>query len=182
MSQRFGRDTEYSRGGGGNSSVKADGVVYIKPSGVPLATLEADDLVPLEMAPLLDLLHGRAGAEAEARLEGQPDPVMRMAARARLAEAKGRRPSVELLFHSLLPERFVLHTHPIVPNSVTCNRDGESHRGAHLRRRGALGALHGPGAAPGARHPRPAGGLRGAHRQARAARHAHGQPRHHRHG
>ena len=126
MSQRFGRDTEYSRGGGGNSSVKADGVVYIKPSGVPLATLEADDLVPLEMAPLLDLLHGRAGAEAEARLEGQPDPVMRMAAKARLAEAKGRRPSVELLFHSLLPERFVLHTHPIVPNAVTCNQDGES--------------------------------------------------------
>ena len=126
MSQRFGQDTEYSRGGGGNSSVKADGVVYIKPSGVPLATLEADDLVPLEMAPLMDLLHGRAGADAEARLEGQPDPVMRMAARARLAEAKGRRPSVELLFHSLLPERFVLHTHPIVPNSVTCNRDGES--------------------------------------------------------
>ena len=126
LSQRFGRDTEYSRGGGGNSSVKADGVVYIKPSGVPLATLEADDLVPLETAPLLDLLHGRAGAEAEARLEGQPDPVMRMAAQARLAEAKGRRPSVELLFHSLLPERFVLHTHPIVPNAVTCNKDGES--------------------------------------------------------
>ena len=106
--------------------MKADGVVYIKPSGVPLATLEAEDLVPLEMAPLLDLLHGRAGADAEARLEGQPDPVMRMAARARLAEARGRRPSVELLFHSLLPERFVLHTHPIVPNSVTCNRDGEA--------------------------------------------------------
>jgi rhamnose utilization protein RhaD (predicted bifunctional aldolase and dehydrogenase)/NAD(P)-dependent dehydrogenase (short-subunit alcohol dehydrogenase family) len=126
MSQRFGRDTEYSRGGGGNSSVKADGVVYIKPSGVPLATLEADDLVPLEMAPLLDLLHGRAGADAEARLEGQPDPVMRIATRARLADAKGRRPSVELLFHSMLPERFVLHTHPIVPNSVTCNREGES--------------------------------------------------------
>ena len=62
MSQRFGRDTEYSRGGGGNSSVKADGVVYIKPSGVPLATLEAEDLVPLDTAPLLDLLHGRTGA------------------------------------------------------------------------------------------------------------------------
>jgi rhamnose utilization protein RhaD (predicted bifunctional aldolase and dehydrogenase)/NAD(P)-dependent dehydrogenase (short-subunit alcohol dehydrogenase family) len=126
MSQRFGRDTEYSRGGGGNSSVKANGVVYIKPSGVPLATLEADDLVPLDMAPLLDLLHGRADPQAEARLEGQPDPVMRMAAAARLAEAKGRRPSVELLFHSLLPERFVLHTHPIAPNAVTCNKDGES--------------------------------------------------------
>jgi len=107
MSQRFGRDPEYSRGGGGNSSLKAGGVVYIKPSGVPLATLEADDLVPLDMAPLLDLLHGRAGEAAEARLPGAPDPVMRAAARVRLAEARGRRPSVELMFHSLIPERFV---------------------------------------------------------------------------
>ena len=126
MSQRFGKDPEYSRGGGGNSSVKADGVVYIKPSGVPLATLEADDLVPLEMAPLLDLLHGRAGEAAESRDADAADPVMRAAAGARLAEAKGRRPSVELLFHSLLPERFVLHTHPVVPNALTCNKDGEA--------------------------------------------------------
>jgi rhamnose utilization protein RhaD (predicted bifunctional aldolase and dehydrogenase) len=126
LSQRFGQDTEYSRGGGGNSSVKADGVVYIKPSGVPLATLEAEDLVPLDTGPVLDLLHGRLGAGAEARLDGAPDPVMRIAAVARLAEARGRRPSVELLFHSLLPERYVLHTHPVVPNAVTCNQDGEA--------------------------------------------------------
>jgi len=125
MSQRFGRDTEYSRAGGGNASVKAEGVVYIKPSGVPLATLEADDLVPLATAPLLDLLLRGGTPEEEARLPGQPDPVMRAAANVRLAEAKGRRPSVELMFHSLLPERYVLHTHPIVPNAVTCNRDGE---------------------------------------------------------
>jgi NAD(P)-dependent dehydrogenase (short-subunit alcohol dehydrogenase family)/rhamnose utilization protein RhaD (predicted bifunctional aldolase and dehydrogenase) len=126
MSQRFGRDPEYSRGGGGNSSVKADGVVYIKPSGVQLATLEADDLVPLEMAPLLRLLIEGGSEEEEARAPGAPDPVMRAAAAVRLAEAKGRRPSVELMFHSLLPETFVLHTHAIVPNAVTCSVDGES--------------------------------------------------------
>jgi rhamnose utilization protein RhaD (predicted bifunctional aldolase and dehydrogenase)/NAD(P)-dependent dehydrogenase (short-subunit alcohol dehydrogenase family) len=126
MSQRFGRDPEYSRGGGGNSSLKADGVVYIKPSGVALATLEAEDLVPLATAPLLDLLlHGGSETD-EARLPDAPDPVMRAAARVRLAEARGRRPSVELMFHSLIPEPFVLHTHPIVPNAVTCNHDGEA--------------------------------------------------------
>ena len=47
MSHRFGRDPEYTRGGGGNSSVKAGGIVYIKPSGVSLAAIEAEDLVPL---------------------------------------------------------------------------------------------------------------------------------------
>ena len=126
MSQRFGRDSEYSRGGGGNSSVKVGGIVYIKPSGVPLATLEADDLVPLATGPLLDLLLKGGAEEDEARITGAPDPVMRAAAKVRMAEAKGRRPSVELMFHSLLPERFVLHTHPIVPNAVTCNKDGEA--------------------------------------------------------
>ena len=126
MSQRFGRDPEYSRGGGGNSSLKADGVVYIKPSGVALATLEAEDLVPLATAPLLDLLLHGGNETDEARLPDAPDPVMRAAARVRLAEARGRRPSVELMFHSLIPETYVLHTHPIVPNAVTCNQDGEA--------------------------------------------------------
>ncbi len=126
MSQRFGRDPEYTRGGGGNSSVKAGGIVYIKPSGVSLAEIEADDLVPLATAPLLDLLLNGGSEQDEARLPGAPDPVMRAAAKVRMAEAKGRRPSVELMFHSLLPERFVLHTHAIVPNAVTCNQDGEA--------------------------------------------------------
>jgi rhamnose utilization protein RhaD (predicted bifunctional aldolase and dehydrogenase) len=126
MSHRFGRDPEYTRGGGGNSSLKAEGVIYIKPRGVSLAEIEAADLVPLATAPLLDLLVNGGSADDEARIPGAPDPVMRAAAKVRLAEARGRRPSVELLFHSLLPERFVLHTHAIVPNAVTCNADGEA--------------------------------------------------------
>ena len=125
MSHRFGRDPEYTRGGGGNSSVKHGGIVYIKPSGVSLAVIEAEDLVPLATGPLLDLLLNGGAEDEEARLPGAPDPVMRAAAKVRMAEAKGRRPSVELMFHSLLPESFVLHTHAVVPNAVTCNLQGE---------------------------------------------------------
>jgi rhamnose utilization protein RhaD (predicted bifunctional aldolase and dehydrogenase)/NAD(P)-dependent dehydrogenase (short-subunit alcohol dehydrogenase family) len=121
LAQRFGRDPEFSRGGGGNASAKADGVVWIKPSGVPLATLEAGDLVPLDRATLLTALE----APETPVIPGE-DPIMRAAEEARLAPAGGRRPSVELLFHALLPERYVLHTHPIMINAVTCNRDGEA--------------------------------------------------------
>lgn len=121
LAQRFGRDPEFSRGGGGNASVKADGVLWIKPSGVPLATLEAEDLVPLDMAALLAQLDA-----TEREDERGEDPVVRAAEAARLAPAGGRRPSVELLFHALMPERYVLHTHPILINAVTCNRDGEA--------------------------------------------------------
>jgi len=119
VARRYGCDPEFVRGGGGNASVKVDGVLYIKPSGVALATLAADDLVPLDVEPLLALLHAGDG-EAEAA----GDPVMRTALAARLADAGGRRPSVELLFHAFLPEPLVLHTHPVDINAVTCNRDG----------------------------------------------------------
>ena len=94
-------------------------MLWIKPSGVPLATLAADDLVPLDRARLLALL-----ARDPTTLPTDRDPVMAVAAEARLGEAHGRRPSVELLFHALLPERLVLHTHPILVNGVTCNADG----------------------------------------------------------
>jgi len=120
LAQRFGRDPEFSRGGGGNASAKADGVLYIKPSGVPLATLEAGDLIPLDIERLLALLEG--GDAADGAVDA--DPVLRAARAARLAEAGGRRPSVELLFHALLPGRFVLHTHPVLLNAVTCAADG----------------------------------------------------------
>ena len=131
VARRFGRDPEFSRGGGGNASAKVDGVLYIKPSGVALATLTAGDLVPLDTEPLLALLHSgdatadAAAADAAAEFAGAGgDPVMRTAMAARLADAGGRRPSVELLFHAFLPERFVLHTHPVDINAVTCNSDG----------------------------------------------------------
>jgi rhamnose utilization protein RhaD (predicted bifunctional aldolase and dehydrogenase)/NAD(P)-dependent dehydrogenase (short-subunit alcohol dehydrogenase family) len=122
LAQRFGRDPEFSRGGGGNASAKADGVLYIKPSGVPLATLEADDLVPLDIERLLALLRddGAIGDPVDA----EEDPVIRAARAAKLGEAGGRRPSVELLFHALLPGRFVLHTHPVLLNAVTCAAGG----------------------------------------------------------
>jgi NAD(P)-dependent dehydrogenase (short-subunit alcohol dehydrogenase family)/rhamnose utilization protein RhaD (predicted bifunctional aldolase and dehydrogenase) len=128
LARRFGSDPEYTRAGGGNASVKDDGVLYIKPSGVAMATLGAEHLVPLDIATLLERLHGTEapqGPAADGSAAGS-DPIMRVAAAARLAEAGGRRPSVELLFHALIPERFVLHTHPLVPNMITCNRDGEA--------------------------------------------------------
>ena len=123
LAQRFGRDPEFSRGGGGNVSAKVDGILYIKPSGVALATLTAEDLVPLDMAPLLALLHADDAA-GEPAVDDQEDLLTRTAMAARLADTGGRRPSVELLFHAFRPEQFVLHTHPVLINAVTCNRDG----------------------------------------------------------
>ncbi|MGV8907993.1 MAG: SDR family NAD(P)-dependent oxidoreductase [Propionicimonas sp.] len=118
VANTFGADPEYSRAGGGNASVKVDGVLYIKPSGIPLATLTAADLVGLRLAVLLDDLH------SDAPVNG--DPVQVAAAKALVSAPGGRRPSVEILFHALIPDALVLHTHPLVANAVTCNTDAEA--------------------------------------------------------
>ncbi len=44
--------------------MKVDGVLHIKPSGVPLLTLTAADLVPLRLQPLLDALVSDAPSRA----------------------------------------------------------------------------------------------------------------------
>ena len=120
LSRRIGADTEFSRAGGGNSSAKANGVLYIKPSGAPLADLAAEALIGLELRPLLELLDAPERAES-----GQgTDEVMQAAVASRVGPDDGRRPSVELLFHALLPERYVLHTHPITVNALTCSSRG----------------------------------------------------------
>ncbi|MFV0406053.1 MAG: SDR family NAD(P)-dependent oxidoreductase [Propioniciclava sp.] len=117
ISHRYGSDPEYSRAGGGNVSVKVDGVLHIKPSGVPLATLTAADLVPLRIDVLLEALH------SDEPVDG--DPVRVAAAQAQIGDPGGRRPSVEILFHALIPDALVVHYHPLVANAVGCTTDAE---------------------------------------------------------
>jgi len=115
VSRRYGADPEFARAGGGNCSGKADGVLWIKPSGVPLASMSAEALMPVALAPLRAML-GDPGAAA---IPGS-DAVMRVAMAARLRPDDDRRPSVECLFHALLPDPIVLHTHPTTVNALTC--------------------------------------------------------------
>ena len=116
LANEIGGNTEYSRAGGGNASVKIDGILHIKPSGVPLATLRAEELVPLRIDVLLDALH------SDEEFDG--DPVRIAAQRAQVGDGGGRRPSVEILFHALIPEPLVLHLHPLTANALTCNEEG----------------------------------------------------------
>jgi rhamnulokinase len=119
LSRRFGADPQFSRAGGGNSSAKSDDILYIKPSGVSLASITAESLMPLALAPLLDMVEDPAGATAPGS-----EAVMRIAMAARLRPEGDRRPSVECVFHALIPRRFVIHTHPTLVNALTCARDG----------------------------------------------------------
>lgn len=116
LANHFGADTEYARAGGGNASVKEGDTLHIKASGTTLSGLRGEDLVPLRLAPLLEAL------VSDAQVDG--DPVMAAAEKARVGDVGGRRPSVEILFHALIPDPLVLHLHPLTANAVTCNEEG----------------------------------------------------------
>ncbi len=118
LARRFGADPQFSRAGGGNVSTKSDDVLYIKPSGVSLASISAESLMPLALAPLLSMVGDAAAAPPGS------EAVMRSAMAARLRPEGDRRPSVECVFHALIPGRFVIHTHPTLVNALTCARDG----------------------------------------------------------
>lgn len=120
LSRRLGSDPEFARGGGGNTSAKANGVLWIKPSGMSLAAITPESFVPLEMEPLLAVL----AADVPDEPAGS-DPVLRAGMAARLRRDDDRRPSVEFLFHALLPEAIVAHTHPTTVNALTCAARGE---------------------------------------------------------
>ena len=174
LSNQIGSDTEYTRSGGGNSSAKTGDTLLIKPSGVPLATLREEDLVPLDIPTLLHAF------EHPEELPTGEDPV-RAAAQLAQRGAFERRPSVEILFHALIPDPLVIHLHPLTANAITCNTRGEELCEQILGDQALWVDYTDPGI-PRAPHRRPSPRVHGRARHSPAGDHAPGQPRHHRLG
>lgn len=99
LSARLGSDPLRVQGPGGNTSIKADGIMWIKASGTELAN--ANDQ-PIFVA--VD----RVAAQAEA--EGQGDGSCKATV---LDPTNPLRPSIETTFHAALDWSVVAHTHSI---------------------------------------------------------------------
>ncbi|MCL2810784.1 MAG: class II aldolase/adducin family protein [Clostridia bacterium] len=121
MSHRYGEDPAYVLAGGGNTSYKQDGVMWVKGSGAPLATMGEAQFVRMDVAKLTGMLAKGYPTEDAAR---EREALADMLA-ARLPGEEKKRPSVEAILHALFPYRYVLHTHPALVNGLTCGRDGE---------------------------------------------------------
>ena len=120
LSTFFGLNPDYVLGGGGNTSFKDGKFLYVKPSGISLASITEKDFVKMErekVRAVFTIGEFATAAEREA-------VVKKMLADAVCYDSSGR-PSVEAPLHELIPTAFVVHLHPAAVNGMTCGKNGK---------------------------------------------------------
>ncbi len=121
LSQFYGANPQWVLAGGGNTSVKVDGTLYVKASGTTLAEASEETFVKMDRSRLAAVLGKHYPEDSEQREREALQDLMD----ARLA-GEQRRPSVETLMHELVPFTFVIHTHPPLINGITCSAEAEA--------------------------------------------------------
>ncbi|WP_306258558.1 class II aldolase/adducin family protein [Pararhizobium sp. IMCC21322] len=97
-SRKFGSNPLMVQGAGGNTSIKEDGVMWIKASGTQLSeALDKDIFVPVDLTTMIE--------ETAAHPERADEPQRY------LLQAGGLKPSIETCLHAAFPKRVVLHVH-----------------------------------------------------------------------
>jgi rhamnose utilization protein RhaD (predicted bifunctional aldolase and dehydrogenase) len=116
LSAALGVDPTRTQGAGGNTSIKQDGVMWIKASGTWLADALAQDIMtPVRLDPLR-----KAIADGDPRAAAAVDFVDAQ------LNAGGLRPSIETSVHAIVPSPVVVHIHCVNTIALAVRRDGES--------------------------------------------------------
>ena len=116
FSARIGRDPALVQAAGGNTSIKQDGVLWIKASGTWLSqALDRNIMVPVRLQPLLDALAANDPAAEKAQ-----DFVVES------ANPENLRPSIETTLHAALPQKVVVHAHCVETIAWSARQDGET--------------------------------------------------------
>jgi len=120
ISRSYGSNPEYVIAGGGNTSLKNENELFVKASGVSLATIGADGFVKMSRPKLNELENTSFPIEPAEREE-----AVKRALNAAILAPQHLRPSVETSLHNLIAYRYIVHTHPTRVNAVMCARDAE---------------------------------------------------------
>ncbi len=116
LSARVGADPALVQGAGGNTSIKQDGTLWIKASGLWLAQArQRNVMVPVALDPLLEALE-------------RDDPACEKAQTFVISEQNptGLRPSIETTVHALMPQRIVVHVHCVETIATAVQADAET--------------------------------------------------------
>ncbi|MBP5307976.1 MAG: class II aldolase [Clostridia bacterium] len=123
ISQYAGNRVDYTQGGGGNTSVKDGGVMYIKASGFKLKDIDGNTAyVPMDLEKIKNFFDGvdlSDGKDHEAE-----NKAVTAEATLKYEGLAPLRPSVEVGFHSVL-KKYVIHTHSVYANLLTCAKNGK---------------------------------------------------------
>jgi rhamnose utilization protein RhaD (predicted bifunctional aldolase and dehydrogenase) len=123
LSAKVGADPLLVQAAGGNTSIKQDGVMWIKASGTWLKDAMAKDIfVPLDMARLAAAL-----AADDPACESCVDFVRQD------INPLGLRPSIETSVHGLMPQRIVVHSHCVNTIALALRADTEAVLAERLR-------------------------------------------------
>ena len=115
ISNFYGSNPDFVLAGGGNTSCKDKDFLYIKASGESLGTIKEDGFVKMSCQKLSQMTTKSFPSDDEQREAAVLSDLL--AAR---ADETAKRPSVETLLHYLMPQTFVIHTHPALVNGVLC--------------------------------------------------------------
>jgi NAD(P)-dependent dehydrogenase (short-subunit alcohol dehydrogenase family)/rhamnose utilization protein RhaD (predicted bifunctional aldolase and dehydrogenase) len=119
-SRRYGGDLEFVFLGGGNTSVKTADTLYIKPSGVRLAEIDATDFIPMSRGGIRRLFAADMPAGS-----GEREALVKDMMASCVQPPGVGRPSVEAPLHELMEYKYVVHLHPAKVNGMTCAVAGE---------------------------------------------------------
>jgi rhamnose utilization protein RhaD (predicted bifunctional aldolase and dehydrogenase) len=100
-SRLLGSDDSLVLHGGGNTSLKRDGVLFVKGTGFDLALVEEHSFTALRLPCAQELLQA----------ERLTNAAMVAALVECLVDCSAPRPSIETLMHAAIPQRYVEHTH-----------------------------------------------------------------------
>lgn len=114
LSHEFGTD-DYIKAGGGNTSAKNAETLWVKPSGTTLGGLTPERFVAMDRAKNAEL-HAVALPDDPHELEAKVLEIKMAAVR----EGSKGRPSVEAPLHDSFDATYVVHTHPVLVNGMTC--------------------------------------------------------------
>ena len=115
LSARVGADPLLVQAAGGNTSLKENGVMWIKASGTWLKDADARDLfVPLDHAAIVNALAKNDPACESCTSFVRTD-----------LNSTGLRPSIETTVHALMPQRVVVHVHCVNTIAWAIRSDAE---------------------------------------------------------
>lgn len=117
LTRFYGGNTDFVIAGGGNTSYKDNEHLWVKASGVSMASIDETGFVCMSRNALQKIGSKEYAADPETRERQVKEDLY-----GAIEDVQGKRPSVETSLHELIDFPFVVHTHPTMVNSIMCSK------------------------------------------------------------